>query len=56
MGKETCRSCRYKKESKEWCEIVGCDIATSIKNEALIILGKKGNCPYYEQQEGWGWR
>lgn len=52
-----CKNCIYKNEDKERSGIVhGCSIAKRKNDDTLMILGRKGLCPYHEYPEYYGFK
>lgn len=48
-------NCKYFYTIGEW-SYPQCSIAKVKNDETILILGKKGTCPYHEYSESYGWK
>ncbi len=53
MNDIRCTNCRYYYTIGEW-SYPKCSIAEQKKDDTLLILGRKGTCPYHEYEEYYG--
>lgn len=55
MGNQ-CYKCQYRENDKERDVVIGCVIAKAKGDNSILILGKKGICPYHEYPEYYGFK
>lgn len=55
MDNERCSNCRHFYTIGEW-SYPQCRIAKTKNDETILILGKKGMCPYHQYSESYDWK
>ena len=51
---KVCNNCKYKITDKERYIVQNCEIAKIKIDSTILILGRKGICPYHEYPEYYG--
>lgn len=53
---KNCNNCKYKITDKERDVIQYCNVSKAKNDETILILGRKGICPYHEYSENYRWK
>ena len=54
--KNQCMQCKNVIKDKEMDIVQTCKLSAALNNPSLIVLGKKGCCPYHEYPEYYGFK